>query len=62
MIYTAEQLSIMDIEELERIHSSLNKPTQEEKNIALKNMDIGIYDSKGNLIGDKQMYEDGYDD
>lgn len=62
MAYTAEQLSSMSEEELEQVYKSIIKPTQEQKEVAWKKMDIGIYDSVGNLVGDKQMYEDGYDD
>lgn len=62
MNYTADQLSAMSIEELEELYKSMKEPTQAQKELAWKNMDIGIYDEKGNLIGDKQMYEDGYDD
>lgn len=62
MDYTADQLSAMTLEELEELYKSMKKPTRAQKELAWKRMDIGIYDEKGNLIGDTQMYEDGYDD
>lgn len=51
--YTAEELSNMTIEELEKVHKEMEIPTQEQKQEAWKKMDIGIYDDKENLIGDK---------
>ena len=36
--------------------------TQEQKEQAWKRMDTGIYDSHGNLIGDKCAKEDAYED
>lgn len=62
MNYTASQLSAMPIEELERIYKLTQEPTQKQKELAWRKMDIGIYDKEGNLTGDKQMLEDGYDD
>lgn len=62
MDYTANQLSTMSLEELEKLYKSMKEPTQAQKKLAWKKMDIGIYDKDGNLIGDKQMLEDGYDD
>lgn len=60
--YTAQQLSALTTEELGEIYKSIEEPTQEQKERAWKRMDIGIYDEAGNLIGDKQMHEDGYDE
>lgn len=53
MFYTAEELSNMTIEELEKVHEEMKILTQEQKQEAWKKMDIGIYDDKGNLIDDK---------
>lgn len=60
--YTAQQFSKMTLEEIMKINESLGKPTQQQKERAWKRMDIGIYDSDGMLIGDRQMHEDGYDE
>ncbi|WP_296460907.1 hypothetical protein [uncultured Acetatifactor sp.] len=60
--YTAQQLSEMTLEEIIKINESLVKPTQQQKEQAWKRMDIGIYNSDGILIGDRQMHEDGYDE
>ena len=60
--YTAQQLSEMTLEEIIKINESLVKPTQQQKVQAWKRMDIGIYNSDGILIGDRQMHEDGYDE
>lgn len=53
MIYTASQLSSMSDKELAKIYEELPVLTQEQKEVAWKRMDIGIYDENGNLIGDK---------
>lgn len=52
-------LASMSIEELENLYKNMSRPTKEQK-AALKKMDTGIYDSQGNLIGDKYWEEDIY--
>ena len=58
--YTAEQLSKMSLQELEEIYNKIEHPSYEQKERALKQLDTGIYDSEGNLIGDKYWLEDEY--
>ena len=53
-------LASMSIEELENLYKNMSRPTKEQKAAALKKMDTGIYDSQGNLIGDKYWEEDVY--
>ena len=50
--YTAEQLRNMTIEESEQILKTMPKPIITLE--GLKRLDIGVYDSDGNLIGDKE--------
>ena len=52
-MYTAEELSKMSTEELEKILKEMKLdrlPTLEE----LKSMNVGIYDEDGGLIGEKE--------
>lgn len=62
MKYSAVQLSSMTLAELEAVYKTIDRPTQEQKEAAWKKMDIGIYNEDGQLIGDTQMSEDGYDE
>lgn len=62
MKYSAMQLASMSVNDLEVVYKTMKRPTQEQKEVAWKKMDIGIYNERGNLIGDTQMDEDGYDD
>lgn len=62
MKYSAIELAGMSVEDLEAVYHTMNRPTQEQKKAAWKKMDIGIYNERGDLIGDTQMNEDGYDD
>lgn len=62
MKYSEIQLSSMSLAELEAVYKAIDRPTQEQKEAAWKKMDIGIYNEQGNLIGDIQMSEDGYDE
>ncbi len=60
-IVTGEQLSKMSLSEIEELYRQLPVPTSEQKQLALKRMDTGIYDEAGNLIGDKCLNEDMYE-
>ena len=60
MKLTAKDLENMPIEQLRTLYNSMRLPTAEEKEIAWECMDTGIYDDKGNLIGDKCEEEDRY--
>ena len=60
-IITGEQLSKMSLSEIEELYRQLPVPTSEQKQLALKRMDTGIYDEAGNLIGDKCLNEDAYE-
>lgn len=55
-----EDLAKMSLEDLSSLYSVMKQPTQEQKEIAWKKMDIGIYDPMGNLIGD-MFHEDKYE-
>lgn len=59
---TGTLLSEMSLEEIEALYKSMQTPTPEQKEIAWKKMDTGIYDKKGNLIGDECLEEDLYED
>ena len=59
---TGEQLSKMSLSEIEELYRQLPVPTSEQKQLALKRMDTGIYDEAGNLIGDKCWEEDIYEE
>lgn len=61
-IITGEQLSKMSLSEIEELYRQLPVPTSEQKQLALKRMDTGIYDEAGNLIGDKCLNEDAYEE
>ena len=58
---TGEQLSKMSLSQIEELYRQLPVPTSEQKQLALKRMDTGIYDEAGNLIGDKCLNEDMYE-
>lgn len=60
-IITGEQLSKMSLSEIEELYRQLPVPTSEQKQLALKRMDTGIYDADGNLIGDRCLNEDMYE-
>ncbi len=62
MQLTGDLLSNMSIAELEQLYSTFPNPTTEQKERALKLMDSGIYDKQGNLIGDKFLEEDAYEE
>ncbi len=51
----------MSLSEIEELYRQLPVPTSEQKQLALKRMDTGIYDEAGNLIGDKCLNEDMYE-
>lgn len=53
-------LSQMSLSDIEKLYNSMKTPTQEQKEKAWAKMDTGIYDSNGNLIGDKCLEEDIY--
>jgi hypothetical protein len=50
----------MSLEELKKLYQDMKKPTEDEKKIAWKHMDTGIYDEEGNLIGDTYDERDRY--
>lgn len=58
----ATTLSKMSFSEIEQLYNQMQIPTQEQKQRAWKVMDTGIYDAQGNLIGDKCLDEDAYQD
>ena len=58
----AATLSKMSFSEIEQLYNQTPKPTPEQKQRAWKMMDTGIYDIQGNLIGDKCLDEDDYQD
>ncbi len=60
MAITALDLSNMPIEQLEKLYSNMQIPTKEQKEFAWKVMDTGIYNEKGELVGDKLAEEDAY--
>lgn len=59
---SGEILSNMSLSELEELFNNMKTPTQEQKEKAWKKMDTGIYDDNGNLIGDRCLEEDSYND
>lgn len=59
---SAEALSKMSFSEIEQLYNQMQIPTQEQKQRAWKVMDTGIYDAQGNLIGDKCLEEDSYEE
>ena len=59
---SGEILSNMSLSELEELFNNMKTPTQEQKEKAWKKMDTGIYDDSGNLIGDRCLEEDSYND
>jgi len=59
---SADVLNSMTDEELYKLYSSLPVISEEKKSLAWSKMDTGIYDSKGNLIGDKCEEEDAYEE
>ena len=61
-IITGEQLSKMSLSEIEELYRQLPVPTSEKKQLALKRMDTGIYGADGNLIGDRCLNEDAYEE
>lgn len=60
MNITGEALSRMSIEDVEKLFRQMKTPTQAQKEVAWKKMDTGIYDAKGNIIGDRCSEEDEY--
>lgn len=60
MAITALELSDMSIEQLEKLYNNMQIPTKEQKELAWKVMDTGIYNEKGELVGDKLAEEDAY--
>ncbi len=59
---SGETLAKMSLEDLSSLYSVIKQPTQEQKEIAWKKMDTGIYDPMGNLIGDMFEEEDKYEE
>ena len=57
---TGSTLSQMSLSEIEQLFTTMKLPTIEQKAIAWKKTDTGIYDNEGNLIGDKCFDEDAY--
>lgn len=59
-IITGESLARLSIDEMEKLYKNMRFITQEQKELAWKKMDTGIYDELGNLIGDRFLEEDEY--
>lgn len=60
MEITAIDLQNMSIEQIEMLYKKIQFPTKEQKKHAWKAMDTGIYNEKGELIGDLSADEDDY--
>ena len=60
MAVTALDLTNMPIEQLEELYRNMQIPTKEQKEFAWKVMDTGVYNEKGELVGDKSEKEDSY--
>lgn len=55
-------LSKMSFLEIEQLYNQMPKPTPEQKQRAWKMMNTGIYGTQGNLIGDKCLDGNDYQD
>lgn len=61
MSISASDLKGMSFEEMEKLYAEMKKPTKEQKKAAWKLMDTGIYNTEGELIGDRLEEEDAYE-